>query len=372
MKYKSSFFVLAMCVALVQRCVAQGRVEASRLAYERGTVLVPDPSVFADGGRYYLIGTENSLADANEKCCEAVFPMFVSDDLRSWRKAETGCAESRLLPRANAFGKGQFWAPQIFRHQDRFYLAYTSDLHWGLAVADAVGGPYRAHAEFPRGGGRIDPFVFVDDDGRVWAYFSDWKVAGGGGVAVVELTKDLKAFVGEPALCVKNDRPWERTPLEPKYVELNRKLGYKGWQAYQSNTVTAEGPTVLKRNGKYVLFYSANAFTSPDYCVCAAVADAPQGPWKKLQEGPVLSRAETGFNGTGHGDVFFDASGAMWYVFHVHNSPTRIDRRRTGIVRLVETVGADGYPRYAADRASVRMLAAEPPLVRFGVVTDLH
>ena len=330
---------------------------AEARSYECGTVFVPDPSVFAEGGRYYLIGTENGLSGADEKRCEAVFPMYVSNDLESWRRTKTGCVESRLLPRTNAFGKAHFWAPQIFRCKAHYYLAYTSDMHWGLAVSDGVGGPYRAHAEFPKGAGRIDPFVFIDD-GRIWAYFSDWKVAGGVGIAVVELTKDLKSFASEPALCVKNDRPWERTPLGMEYVELNRKLGYGGWRAYHSNAVTVEGPTVLKRNGKYVLFYSANDFLSPDYCVCTAVADTPRGPWKKLQEGPVLSRAETGFNGTGHGDVFFDKSGAMWYVFHVHNSPTRIDRRRTGLVRLVETIGADGYPRYAADSASVRLLTS--------------
>ena len=324
--------------------------------YERGTVLVPDPSVFVEDGKYYLIGTENSLSSQEGKSSAAVFPMYALEDLRLCRKVETGCAEARLLPRTNAFGKAQFWAPQIFRHKDRYYLAYTSDLHWGLAVSDRVGGPYRAHVEFPKGGGRIDPFVFVDDDGRIWAYFSDWKVEGNSGVAVVELTKDLKAFVGEPTLCVKNDRPWERKSLDPEYVELNSKLGYRGWQAYQSNAATVEGPTVLKRNGKYVLFYSANDFRSPDYCVCAAVADTPKGPWKKMQEGPVLSRAETGFNGTGHGDVFIDNFGAMWYVFHVHNLPTRVDPRRTGVVRLIETFGADGFPRYAADCASVRLL----------------
>ena len=351
-----TLFPLLSGFAVIGRA-AEGEKASQR--YERGTVFMADPSVFVENGRYYLIGTESSFLRAGKKCCEAVFPMCVSDDLKLCRKAETGCVASRLLPCTNAFGKAQFWAPQIFRYKDLYYLAYTSDLHWGLAVSDRLGGPYRAYAVFPMGEGRIDPFIFIDDDGRVWAYFSDWSVAGYVGIAVVELSNDLKSFASKITLCVKNDRSWERTPLGAEFEELNQKLGYKDWQTYKSNAITVEGPTVLKRNGKYVLFYSANDFRSPDYCVCVAVADTPRGPWKKLQEGPVFSRIETGFNGTGHGDVFFDKAGAMWYVFHVHNSPTRIHQRRTGLVRLIETVGADGFPRYAADRASVRLLLIE-------------
>jgi len=340
-------------------------------------VKVPDPSVFIDDGKYYLIGTENGLADVAKKEGAAVFPLYESDDLVAWRPAKTAAGAARLLRRADAFGKAKFWAPQLIRHEGRYYFAYTSDERWGIAVADAIGGPYRPHAAFPKGAGRIDPFVLVEEDGRVFAYFSDFNVGGGVGIAVVELTKDLKAFIGEPTLCVKNDRPWERKPLEPQYAELNKKLGYSGWTAYQCNTVTVEGPTVLKRNGKYVLFYSANDFRSPDYCVCVAVADAPQGPWRKLQEGSILSRAETGHNGTGHGDVFFDKAGAMWYVFHTHASTTSIGPRRTGKIRLVESVGADGYPRYRVDPATTRMFVLEPskfatdfPITAYGARTD--
>ena len=112
----------------------------------------------------------------------------------------------------------------------------------------------------------------------------------------------------------------------------------------------------MKRHGKCVLFYSANDFRSPDYCVGAAVSDHPLGPWKKLQTGAVLSREHTGLNGTGHGDVFFGQDGNLWYVFHAHNSGIRVSPRRTGVIRLVETVGEDGYPRYAADPLSMRLL----------------
>ena len=317
-------------------------------------IFLADPSLVAANGRFYLIGTESpAVVPPGAKLSgKSVFPEYVSDDLANWKLADTPLGEGRLLSKAEAIGAGCFWAPQLFARDGRWYFAYTSDFHWGLAVGDRPEGPFRRYAEFPKGKGRIDPFVLQDDDGRLYAYFSSWGLHG---IVGVELTNDMKAFAGEPVRCVANDRPWERRELEPCFARLNDLFGYKGHDAFQSSTGVVEGPTVLKRNGRYVLFYSANDYRSPDYCVCAAVADAPLGPWKKLQEGAVLSREQTGLNGTGHGDAFVGADGRLWYVFHAHHSSLRIHPRRTGVIRLVETIGPDGCPRYAADPSSLRV-----------------
>jgi len=352
---KSGIFVASgVVLAAVVGCTGLARVSGSRDATDGGTVarrlLLADPSVYSENGTNYLIGTESGqLPEAKNG---AVFPILRSTDGETWRTIETAAGESRVLSKEAAFGKSEFWAPQLFRHRGRYYFAYACDRRWGIAVADRVEGPYSPHAEFKLGGcDAIDPYVFFDDDGRVYAVCSDWNV---GGIGLVELSSDLKKVIGESVLCVQVDQPWEKRQLEKRYEELNAKYAYGEWSAYRSADCVAEGPTLLKRHGKYVLFYSANDFRSPDYCVGVAVADRPQGPWKKLQDGPVISRAETGWNGTGHGDVFFDG-GEMKYVFHVHNSPTAINPRRTGFVRMIETIGADGYPRYAADASSVRV-----------------
>ena len=320
-----------------------------------GEILLPDPTILRDKGVYFLTGTENGILDAGGKASgRAVFPVYESSDLLHWRAAKTASGENRLLSLEAAFATRMFWAPQLFRYRGKCHLAYTADLRWGIAVADDVSGPYRRLADFPRRGHQsIDPFVFIDDDGRVYAYFSDNKT---GSTAVVELSDDLKRMVGEVTPCVRNDREWERLPVEEPYLRLNRERKTDVWESYHSSAGTTEGVTVVKRRGKYVLFYSANDFRSPGYCVGVAVADHPRGPWRKLQDGPVLSRFQTGLNGTGHGDVFLDDAGGMWYVFHAHRSNIRISPRRTGIIRLIETVGEDGYPRYRADEPSMRLL----------------
>lgn len=314
-------------------------------------ILIADPSIVRKGDSYFLVGTEPAAQSVAAK--DAVFPVLKSKDLKTWCALDSGHPEGRILGRDVAFGSKFFWAPQLFFRNGKCCFAYTCGHGWGIAVADRVEGPYRHLATMPKGKGRIDPFVLQDDDGSVFAYCSDWNL---GGISVVKLKPDLSGFDGEPAICVKNTEPWEKKPLEKRYEEINAKFGYGEDDAFKCSRGTVEGPTVVKRFGKYVLFYSANDYRSPDYCIGVAVADSATGPWKKLQTGPVLSRDETGFNGTGHGDVFDDGAGRMWYVFHAHNSGVRIHPRRTGIIRLVESLGPDGYPRYAADMKSVRLL----------------
>ncbi len=320
-----------------------------------GEILLPDPTIFKDTGVYYLTGTENGILDDGGRASgRTVFPVYESSDLLHWRALVTEDGEGRLLSTNSAFGSVRFWAPQLFRHKGKLCLAYTADMRWGIAVADGIGRPFRPYVDFARRGGQsIDPFVFIDDDGRVYAYFSDSVTLS---TAVVELSDDLKRMVGEVTPCVHNDQEWERLPVEERYLRINleRKTGI--WDSYISGIGSTEGVTVVKRKGKYVLFYSANDYRSPDYCVGVAVADNPRGPFKKLQSGPVLSRAQTGLNGTGHGDVFFDGVGDMWYVFHAHRSDIRISPRRTGVIRLIETVEKDGYPCYKADEPSMRLL----------------
>lgn len=319
-------------------------------------ILLPDPAVLADQGRYAMVGTDDNSSKQGR------FKIYTSTNLVDWSVLPTKLDGNAILPNSELIEWICFWAPQVFRWNGKYGLAYTAGYRWAIALSDKLEGPYRKYADFPRAEGshpRIDPCIFFDEGGKVYAYWSDISFPG---IAGVELSADLKQFVGKPVCCVKRDKPWELKPLEPKYEALNAKYreeyakeGKVFTERYGTSPTTAEGPSVIKRHGKYVLFYSTNDYRSPDYSVCAAVADSPLGPWKKLQEYPVLSREESGLNGTGHGDVVFDGEGRMWYVFHAHNSSIRISPRRTGIIRLEETLAPDGYPRYKAIPRTMRL-----------------
>lgn len=95
----------------------------------------------------------------------------------------------------------------------------------------------------------------------------------------------------------------------------------------------AEGPSVLKHNNLYYFVYSANDFRNPDYAVGYAVGKSPYGPWTKHGGNPVLSKKDVGINGPGHGDFVRDDQGNLYYVFHTHQSDTRVAPRATAIVK---------------------------------------
>lgn len=335
---------IPLCIALTA-CLAgfQGRAE----------ILLADPTIAHLGDRYYLLGTENGLGarPGTKASGKAVFPMYVSQDLVTWRLADTPNGEGRLLARTDAFGAGNFWAPQLFARAGRYFLAYTADYHWGLAVAERPEGPFKPYVEFPRQKEQtIDPFVFQDADGRVYAYYSCGNLCGTVGV---ELSSDLRSFAGTPVRCVTNDRDWERLPLDASAKAVKPAGG--------------EGRIPLRRR----LYGGADGHPAARK-VCALLlrqrlpfagllrrrrrGQSSAGAVAEGRGRPVLSRAVTGFGGTGHGDAFVGPDGAVWYVFHAHHSGLRVSPRRTGVIRLNERLDDDGFPRYEADVESMRLL----------------
>ena len=312
-----------------------------------GEILLPDPAIFCDNGVYYLTGTGN---DDN-----GAFPVYKSTNLSDWESM------GNALPLSQANGDRFFWAPQILKKDGRYVLAYCSSIEtdkgrkhfMSAAESDKPQGKF-AKSKVLTSDERveIDPFIFTDDDGSTYIYYSR---GNGNGICGRELTQSLDDKKLGYRTLIKNDRPWEGKVMSPLYRELNKDIPAKS-DKFNCNKITVEGPTVLKRGGKYVMFYSANDFRSPDYCIGVAVADSPLGEFKKVQDYPIISREITGFNGSGHGDVFFDKNGEMWYVFHVHHSNIRVSPRRTAVIKLVETFDSDGIPHYKALYDTMKLL----------------
>src|SRR5829696_4574511 len=70
---------------------------------------------------------------------------------------------------------------------------------------------------------------------------------------------------------------------------------------------------VCEENGKFHLFYSANAFDSYSYAVGHAVADSPLGPFTKSQEPVVVSNDVAA--GPGH-CALNRKGGKVWNLYH--------------------------------------------------------
>ena len=272
-----------------------------------GQIHLADPTVFCDNGTYYLYGT-SPVSDNG-------FWVYTSTDLQHW-SGPAGAVDGYALC-GNTYGTQGFWAPQVFKKDGRYAMAYTANEQIAIAWADSPLGPFVQDepAMIPAKTKEIDPFVFHDDDGKTYMYHV--RLIGGNRIYVAEMNDDLRSMKEETAReCIAvNDKGWENT-AEGKWG-------------------VSEGPTVVKLDGTYYMFYSCNDFRSIDYAMGYATAKSPLGPWKKHKK-PIVSRHLTGENGTGHGDLFRDGDGRWMYVLHTHNSNSKVSPRRTAMVELVK------------------------------------
>ena len=245
--------------------------------------------------------------------------------MKNWEGPE-GVSDGYALKKGDSYGSKGFWAPQVFRYNGKYYMAYTADEFIAIASSDSPLGPFRQHkiAKLPAEIKQIDPYVFFDEDGKIYLYHV--RLTKGNRLFVAELNEELTA-IKESTLreCISATEGWENT-------------AHAEWSV-------SEGPTILKKGGMYYFFYSANDFRNIDYAVGYATSTSPYGPWKKYEGNPIISREPLKHNGTGHGDLFIDKEGKMRYVFHTHHSNTEVAPRLTAIVSLQEDK-EDGVSRF--------------------------
>lgn len=286
------FFLLLLFTAVP----AMAQTESDRQIY------LADPAVFYNAETYYLYGTvEGNTGNG--------FKVYTSSDRKNW--TDQGFA----LKKGDTFGEKGFWAPQVFEYKGAFYIAYVADERIAIARSSSPAGPFvQPEKKMLEASVRqIDPFVFIDNNGKVYLYHV--RLQQGNRLFVAEMNSDLTAILPETLKeCISATENWENT-------------AHSEWPV-------AEGPTVMRKNGLYYLFYTANDFRNPDYAVGYATSKSPYGPWKKFDGNPILSKKDLHVNGTGHGDFFTDPSGKLHYVLHTHNSATSVGKRRTAMVQV--------------------------------------
>ncbi|HEY5591452.1 MAG TPA: glycoside hydrolase family 43 protein [Paludibacter sp.] len=272
-------------------------------------VFLADPTIFYSNGIYFLYGTEPNP--------EIGFPVLVSKDLINWNKPKEATNNGYALMKGKQiFGSTGFWAPQVIAFKNKFYMLYTANENIALAVSNSPYGPFtqKKIGALPSNTKQIDPFLFIDEDGKKYLYHV--KLGGGNKIFVAEFKDDFSGIREETLKeCISAEGGWEDTKRIPA-------------------PPIVEGPTVLKHKGIYYLFYSANDFRNIDYAVGYATSKSPMGPWTKNPDNPIINRLVIGKNGTGHGDVFKDEKGNYYYVFHSHNSESNVLPRQTFIVGL--------------------------------------
>ncbi|WP_405063172.1 glycoside hydrolase family 43 protein [Kribbella sp. NBC_01505] len=238
-----------------------------------------DPFVLAVGELFYAFATNGPLGNVQT---------LRSTDLRTWEPV------GDALPTLPAWTvPGRVWAPEVVAHgPDRYLMYYTSadpatgHQAVGVAVATEPKGPYVDKSLNPLisqadEGGSIDASPF-----RNWLY---WKNDGNAigvdtWIYARQLSADGRTLVGPSHRLIKQDLEWEGALVEAPYV--------------------------VERNGRFHLFYSANAFDRADYAVGHAVGPSPTGPFTKSGD-PIVS----GPGGPGH-NMVLSTGGRDWFFYH--------------------------------------------------------
>lgn len=332
-----------------------------------------DPAVLRTGDGYVLIATSNDAPDA--------FPILRSDNLVEWTAVGFAFPE-RHHPDWTLAGPrvGDFWAPEIARVGDEYWLTYTArnrdhSLSVGLAKSDQPTGPWRDLGHPLITGGAIDAHLFVADDGTATLF---WKEDRNGlwPRPLAALLRDRPELIGEMFKTAADSRtaafaaavqPWAngRRPIERFFLmqplisavlanwngvgEVLREAGAGDLLEAMRTPIFAqglapdgtsllgervqvlandqpweghliEGPWVTLQQGRYWMFYAANDFTNPAYGIGVAVADHLLGPYVK-QTGPLL-RSTAEWLAPGHASVAPGLDGRPQLFFHAFHPGT--------------------------------------------------
>jgi xylan 1,4-beta-xylosidase len=230
-----------------------------------------DPSILKDGEDYYM--THSSFE------YQPGLLVWHSTDLHTWRP----------VCRAVVNQQGSIWAPDLIKHQGRYYIYYpAAGTNW-VVTADSPRGPWSAPQSI--GTGHIDPGHVAGDDGKRYVHLS-------GGHAVEMSDDGLRAITA------------------PKKV-------YEGWPIPRDWAVECfclESPKLTKRGGWYYLTSAegGTAGVSTSHMVVSARSQGPLGPWENSPHNPIIrtwSRDEAWWS-KGHGTLVEGHAGQWYCVLH--------------------------------------------------------
>lgn len=292
-------------------------------------ILLADPTIFVENGKYYMTGTNGNASDKG-------FTMLESTDLKSWTPVNNDSSYFILKKGENTFGEMGFWAPQVYKEEGKYYFFYTANEQVSVAKSDTITGPYTQQSIRPIDGSEknIDPYLFKDEDGKYYLYHVRFDHGNYLWAAEYDIANDS---IDKSTLvqCFKVTDAWEDTDNPNQWDPI------------------MEGPTVLKKDGTYYLIYSANHFLNTDYAVGYASAPTPFGPWTKHKNNPIIHVSKVGENGSGHGDLFTGLDGKPYYVYHVHHNDSTVTPRHTRIVPLNLSTDSTGMLDITVDTANV-------------------
>ncbi|MFB7462576.1 family 43 glycosylhydrolase [Streptomyces sp. NPDC056224] len=332
---------LAVAAALVS---ALGALAAAPAGAEvvPGPVLdreFADPDIVKVGSTYHAYATNDGSRHIQHA---------TSRDLAHW-----SMAGSDALPRLGGWADPnprQVWAPEVFDNGRGFTMHYTAldrasgRQCIGVARSSSPNGPFRPVGDGPLvcpadEGGAIDAASYTENGRRYLLWKNDGNCCERDTwLHLQAVSWDGTRTTGEPIRLIKQDREWEGKVVE--------------------------APTLVKRDGRYVLFYSADFYRGDGYKTGYAVATGLTGPYTKAAA-PLMTTASVSgaVRGPGGQDVVTGPDGRDRILFH----GWRDDGVRRRVMYGAELGFADGRP---VVRGSKVLYQAESARVNHAVVRD--
>ncbi|HZE02899.1 MAG TPA: glycoside hydrolase family 43 protein [Pseudonocardiaceae bacterium] len=262
----------------------------------------PDPTVLSVNGTYYAYSTASRYGAETFHV-----PVQRSRHLSGgWSHARDAMPE--LPSWVDPTAPGSVWAPAVTaRHDDGYLLYFTArsaSQHVqciGAAQASAPEGPFHSVGSQPLvcqpgDADDIDPKPYTDTDGVHYLLYSASR-EGNATIWLQRLNTDGTATIGQRRALIRADR------------------------ADEDHTV--EAPAIIRQGGKYVLFYSGNAYNSGRYFINYATADALCDEFVK-HPGEFLNQRtlDDAYQNPGGQDVLHTHR-HDFLIFHAYTTPTR-------------------------------------------------
>lgn len=258
----------------------------------------PDPTILRVGDTDWYAYSTQSWRN----------PFFLAQ-IPVWHSADGGHTWTFVddaIPELPAWATwGNTWAPSITKTGDTYVLWFAATdtaskrqcLSWATATSPT--GPFRGGPAAPAIcqtslGGSIDADVFTDTDGTRYLYWKSDENAletpAPSHIWAQHLAADATTLLGTPTVVLAQTSQWEAP--------------------------TMEGPSVVRHDDLYYLFFSGGWWESAGYGTGYATASSPLGPFTKHTTDAPWLATRVGASGPGGLDVFAGPDGQPWAAYH--------------------------------------------------------